>query len=144
MNAILSVQGLGVKCVEASNVKVCIVASVAIPTGRLGYIGPVLDRPPKVTVADIQRAVASLYRLTRDDLISDRRARAVARPRQVAMWLCKQLTARSLPDIGRRFGNRDHTTVLHAVRRIEALMAADPSIARDCAHLLATLGGRPA
>jgi chromosomal replication initiator protein len=65
------------------------------------------------------------------DLLSDRRARAVARPRQVAMYLCKNNTTRSYPDIGRRFGGKDHTTVIHAVRRIEELIVKDEQIARD-------------
>ncbi|HEX7947514.1 MAG TPA: chromosomal replication initiator protein DnaA [Phenylobacterium sp.] len=95
----------------------------------------------KVTVDMIQKAVAEHYALKQADLISERRARAVARPRQVAMWLAKQITTRSLPDIGRRFGGRDHTTVLHAVRRIEALKADDPALARDCDVLLRKLRG---
>jgi len=95
----------------------------------------------KVTVDQIQKTVAEHYSLKQADLISERRARAVARPRQVAMWLAKQITTRSLPDIGRRFGGRDHTTVLHAVRRIEALKAEDPVIARDVDVLLRKLRG---
>ena len=95
----------------------------------------------KVTVDMIQKAVAEHYALKQADLISERRARAVARPRQVAMWLAKQITTRSLPDIGRRFGGRDHTTVLHAVRRIEALKAEDAGIARDIDVLLRKLRG---
>jgi len=95
----------------------------------------------KVTVDMIQKAVAEHYALKQADLISERRARAVARPRQVAMWLAKQITTRSLPDIGRRFGGRDHTTVLHAVRRIEALKAEDATIARDVDVLLRKLRG---
>ncbi len=95
----------------------------------------------KVTVDMIQKAVAEHYNLKQADLISERRARAVARPRQVAMWLAKQITTRSLPDIGRRFGGRDHTTVLHAVRRIEALKAEDAAIARDLDVLLRKLRG---
>ena len=85
----------------------------------------------RVTVDQIQKTVAEHYQLKQADLISERRARAVARPRQVAMWLAKQLTTRSLPDIGRRFGGRDHTTVLHAVRRIEALRAEDSALNHD-------------
>ena len=85
----------------------------------------------RVTVDDIQRAVAEHYGLKKDDLLSERRTRSVARPRQAAMYLAKQLTTRSYPDIGRRFGGRDHTTVLHAVRRIEALMAEDAGLAQD-------------
>jgi len=95
----------------------------------------------KVTVDMIQKVVAEHYALKQADLISERRARAVARPRQVAMWLAKQITTRSLPDIGRRFGGRDHTTVLHAVRRIEALKAEDAAIARDVDVLLRKLRG---
>jgi len=95
----------------------------------------------KVTVDQIQKAVSEHYGLKQADLISERRARAVARPRQVAMWLAKQITTRSLPDIGRRFGGRDHTTVLHGVRRIESLKAEDPAIARDLDVLLRKLRG---
>ena len=95
----------------------------------------------KVTVDTIQKVVAEHYALKQADLISERRARAIARPRQVAMWLAKQITTRSLPDIGRRFGGRDHTTVLHAVRRIEALKADDPVLARDVDMLLRKLRG---
>jgi chromosomal replication initiator protein len=95
----------------------------------------------KVTVDMIQKTVAEHYALKQADLVSERRARAVARPRQVAMWLAKQITTRSLPDIGRRFGGRDHTTVLHAVRRIEQLKAEDPAIARDVDVLLRKLRG---
>ena len=95
----------------------------------------------KVTVDQIQKTVSEHYSLKQADLISERRARAVARPRQVAMWLAKQITTRSLPDIGRRFGGRDHTTVLHAVRRIEALKAEDPVLARDVEVLLRKLRG---
>ncbi|MEO6338765.1 MAG: chromosomal replication initiator protein DnaA [Caulobacteraceae bacterium] len=85
----------------------------------------------RVTVDDIQKAVAEHFGMKQADLLSERRTRAVARPRQAAMYLAKQLTTRSLPDIGRRFGGRDHTTVLHAVRRIEALRAEDAALAAD-------------
>jgi chromosomal replication initiator protein len=95
----------------------------------------------RVTVDQIQKAVAEHYGLKQADMISERRARAVARPRQAAMWIAKQITTRSLPDIGRRFGGRDHTTVLHAVRRIESLKAEDPSLARDLDVLLRKLRG---
>jgi chromosomal replication initiator protein len=95
----------------------------------------------RITVDDIQKAVAEYYGMKQADLLSDRRNRAVARPRQTAMWLCKQLTTRSLPDIGRRFGGRDHTTVLHAVRKIEQLKAVDAPIAADVEALLRKLRG---
>jgi chromosomal replication initiator protein len=95
----------------------------------------------RVTVDEIQKAASEHFGLKQADLISERRNRAIARPRQAAMWLAKQLTTRSLPDIGRRFGGRDHTTVLHAVRRIDALRAADPQLARDLEILLHKLRG---
>jgi len=85
----------------------------------------------KVTIDEIIRKVADHYNLRISDLLSARRARQVARPRQVAMYLAKMLTSRSLPDIGRRFGGRDHTTVIHAVRKIEELRATDAQIAED-------------
>ena len=85
----------------------------------------------RVTVDEIQKATCEHYRLKQVDLLSERRTRAIARPRQVAMYLTKTLTTRSYPDIGRRFGNRDHTTVLHAVRQIEKLKAEDASLAAD-------------
>jgi chromosomal replication initiator protein len=95
----------------------------------------------RVTVDDIQKATAEHFGLKQADLLSERRTRSVARPRQCAMWLAKQLTTRSLPDIGRRFGGRDHTTVLHAVRRIEELRAQDPQLARDLEVLTRKLRG---
>jgi chromosomal replication initiator protein len=95
----------------------------------------------RVTVDQIQKCVADHYGLQQADLLSERRARAVARPRQAAMWIAKQITTRSLPDIGRRFGGRDHTTVLHAVRRIEALKVDDATLARDLDVLLRKLRG---
>jgi chromosomal replication initiator protein len=85
----------------------------------------------RLTIEEIQRKVAEHYNIRLTDMSSARRARAVARPRQVAMWLAKQLTQRSLPEIGRKFGNRDHTTVMHAVSRIGELMARDVAFAED-------------
>jgi len=89
----------------------------------------------KLTIDEIQRKVAEHYRLKLSDLLSARRAREVARPRQVAMYLAKKLTPRSLPEIGRRFGGRDHTTVMHAVKRIEELRASDREIDADVTAL---------
>ena len=85
----------------------------------------------RVTIEEIQRKVAEHYNIRLTDMSYARRARNVARPRQVAMYLAKQLTSRSLPEIGRRFGNRDHTTVMHAVSRVSELMQADVSFAED-------------
>jgi len=85
----------------------------------------------RVTIDEIQRRVAEHYNMRIGDMVSARRARAVARPRQVAMYLAKQLTSRSLPEIGKKFGNRDHTTVMHACTRIHELITADSSFAED-------------
>jgi chromosomal replication initiator protein len=85
----------------------------------------------RVTIEEIQKKVAEHYNVKLADMHSPRRARAVARPRQVAMYLAKQLTTRSLPEIGRKFGGRDHTTVIHAVRKIEELRAGDPILSED-------------
>jgi chromosomal replication initiator protein len=89
----------------------------------------------KLTIDEIQRKVAEHYALKMSDLLSARRAREVARPRQVAMYLAKKLTPRSLPEIGRRFGGRDHTTVMHAVKRIEELRATDREVDADVVRL---------
>jgi chromosomal replication initiator protein len=93
--------------------------------------------PPEksVPVDTIKRKVAAFFDLSLDDLISQRRHRAVARPRQIAMYFCKRLTRRSFPDIGQRFGGRDHTTVMHAVKRIEELAAADPAFAAELVEI---------
>jgi len=85
----------------------------------------------KVTVEEIQRRVSEHYNIRLSELIGPTRVRTIARPRQIAMYLCKTLTARSLPEIGRRFGKRDHTTILHGVKRIEELRARDSQLADD-------------
>ncbi|WP_170327774.1 chromosomal replication initiator protein DnaA [Ruegeria arenilitoris] len=85
----------------------------------------------KITVEEIQRKVSDYYNIRLSDIIGPKRLRSYARPRQVAMYLCKQLTSRSLPEIGRRFGGRDHTTVMHGVKRIEELKTTDGQIAED-------------
>ena len=85
----------------------------------------------KITVEEIQRKVSEHYNIRLSDMIGPKRLRTYARPRQIAMFLSKQLTSRSLPEIGRRFGGRDHTTVMHGVRRIEELRTQDGQIAED-------------
>jgi len=85
----------------------------------------------RITIDEIQKKVAEHFNIRVSDMHSARRARQVARPRQVAMYLAKQLTPRSLPEIGRKFGGRDHTTVIHAVRKIEELSAFDPAFRED-------------
>ncbi len=89
----------------------------------------------RITVEEIQRQVASHYQVRMGDMHSARRSRAVARPRQIAMYLSKQLTQHSLPDIGRRFGGRDHTTVLHAVKKVDELCAVDAGFRDDVEFL---------
>ena len=85
----------------------------------------------RVTIDEIQKKVAEHFNIKMAEMTSTRRARVVARPRQVAMYLAKQLTPRSLPEIGRKFGGRDHTTVMHAVKKIEELIASDRALAED-------------
>ena len=87
--------------------------------------------PRKVKIEEIQRVVARRYNVSRSDLLSSRRTANVVRPRQIAMYLAKTLTLRSLPEIGRRFGGRDHTTVLHAVRKIEGLVGNEGPLAEE-------------
>jgi len=89
------------------------------------------QEPKRVKIEDIQRTVARQYNVSRADLLSSRRTANVVRPRQIAMYLAKTLTLRSLPEIGRRFGGRDHTTVLHAVRKIEGLVDTDATLAEE-------------
>jgi chromosomal replication initiator protein len=87
--------------------------------------------PKRVKIEDIQKLVASRYNVSRSDILSERRTAAVVRPRQIAMYLSKVLTLRSLPEIGRRFGGRDHTTVLHAVRKIEKQIGDDTALSDE-------------
>lgn len=93
------------------------------------------QEPKRIKIEDIQRVVARQYNVSRSDLLSSRRTANVVRPRQVAMYLAKTLTLRSLPEIGRRFGGRDHTTVLHAVRKIEALVTKDTALSEEVESL---------
>ncbi len=95
----------------------------------------------RVTIEEIQKQVAAHFNVRVADMHSARRARSVARPRQVAMYLAKQLTARSLPEIGRKFGGRDHTTVMHAVRKVEELRDQDAAFAEDLDLLRRMLEG---
>jgi len=85
----------------------------------------------KVSIEEIQRKVAEHYNVRLSDMIGPKRVRTIARPRQIAMYLSKTMTTRSLPEIGRRFGGRDHTTIMHGIRKIEELMAADTQLAED-------------
>lgn len=85
----------------------------------------------KLTIEEIQRKVSEHYDIRLSDMLGPKRTRTLARPRQMAMWLCKQLTTRSLPEIGRKFGKRDHTTIMHGVRKIDELRQSDSQIADD-------------
>ncbi|MEP9386634.1 chromosomal replication initiator protein DnaA [Mesorhizobium sp. KR9-304] len=87
--------------------------------------------PKRVRIEDIQRVVARHYNVSKTELLSNRRTRTIVKPRQIAMYLAKVMTPRSLPEIGRRFGGRDHTTVLHAVRKIEGLSGSDNTLAQE-------------
>lgn len=87
--------------------------------------------PKRVRIEDIQRIVARHYNVSKTELLSNRRTRTIVKPRQIAMYLSKVMTPRSLPEIGRRFGGRDHTTVLHAVRKIEDLSGLDNTLAQE-------------
>jgi chromosomal replication initiator protein len=84
-----------------------------------------------VRIEDILKFVSRHYNVARTDILSARRTRTIVRPRQIAMYLAKTMTPRSLPEIGRRFGGRDHTTVLHAVRKIENERAKDEKLAEE-------------
>jgi chromosomal replication initiator protein len=95
----------------------------------------------RVTVEEIQRKVSDHYNIRLSDMLGPKRLRSFARPRQIAMYLCKQLTSRSLPEIGRRFGGRDHTTVMHGVRRIEGLRNQDSQMSDDLDLLRRSLEG---
>jgi chromosomal replication initiator protein len=128
LNTLLARAGEGLSALTLDEAQAAIRPHLKVPDRR-------------ITVDDIQKATAEHYGLKQADLLSQRRTRSVARPRQAAMWLCKQLTTRSLPDIGRRFGGRDHTTVLHAVRRIEELKQTDAQLTGDLEALIRKLRG---
>jgi hypothetical protein len=93
------------------------------------------EMPRYPSISHVQKIVCEELGIRHLDLISQRRTRTLARPRQIAMYLCRMLTPRSLPEIGRRFGGRDHTTVMHGVRKVEQLMAEDPDFAATVAAI---------
>lgn len=95
----------------------------------------------KLTIDEIQRSVADYFSIRLSEMLSDRRARTIVRPRQMAMYLCKHMTNRSFPEIGRKFGGRDHTTVMHAVQKIEELKESDSQIEHDLNLLTRQLEG---
>jgi chromosomal replication initiator protein len=96
---------------------------------------------PRLTISRIQQVVAEHFEIPEFEMRSCRRFRDVARPRQIAMYLARELTPKSLPDIGRRFGNRDHTTVIHAIKRVESISQIDGDFADDLDVLRGRLAG---
>ncbi len=115
--------------------------AITLDTTRAVLADQLRAHDRRITIDEIQRKTADYYGLKLADMLSPRRAREVARPRQVAMYLAKKLTPRSLPEIGRRFGGRDHTTVMHGVKRIEELRVADTELNGDVAKLLRAFEG---
>jgi chromosomal replication initiator protein len=93
----------------------------------------------QITIENIQKTVAEYFQIRTSDLTSSKRSRSIARPRQIAMTLAKELTNHSLPEIGNAFGGRDHTTVIHANRKVKELRESDPRISEDYSNLLRTL-----
>ena len=91
--------------------------------------------PRRIKIEDILRVISRHYGVSKSDLLSQRRHRSVVWPRQIGMYLAKQMTARSLPEIGRRFGNRDHTTVLHAIRKIDGELNGNPRLRDELEEL---------
>lgn len=107
-------------------------APITIEAAEMAIADLVGSREPRrIRIEDIQKAVATHYNVSKHDLLSARRTRAIVRPRQIAMYLAKTMTPRSFPEIGKRFGGRDHTTVLHAVRKVEELRAADETLSHE-------------
>lgn len=102
-------------------------------------LGAAVDPAPRISIERVQRAVASEYGVTRLDLLSSRRTADIVRPRQIAMYLARELTPRSMPEIGRHFGGRDHTTILHAHRKIGGLVGSDPNVAIHVDYLKAKI-----
>lgn len=137
-------QDLGIKCVSAhvrsAEWRNPETAHPVAQPARAKYwfsIIEEIDAPAIGRCLKIQTIVAKHYGIRVRDILSERRTADIVRPRQVAMWLCRRFTARSLPEIGRRFGGRDHTTVLHAVRKIDALFHKDADLAFEIAGLIA-------
>ena len=96
--------------------------------------------PKVVRIEDVKRVVCKRFMLNHRELVGSSRNRRVVRPRQIGMYLCREVTQRSLPEIGRKFGNRDHTTVLHALRKIKSLIEVDGEIAETVTVLKRRLG----
>ena len=109
-------------------------ATISLEWAKIVLRDALRGQTPKITVDKIQRVVAEHYGMSREELLGRSRQQSIVRPRQIAIFMAKRLTQRSLPDLGRRFGNRDHTTIIHAVRRIETLSEKDEQIRSEIAH----------
>ena len=105
--------------------------SITVETAQLVLQDLLKSSNKKITIEEIQKKVAEHFNIRITDMHSPRRSRSVARPRQIAMYLAKSITSRSLPEIGRKFGGRDHTTVMHAVKKIEELKLSDVNFNED-------------
>lgn len=114
---------------------------ISVESAKEVLIDLIRNNDKKITVEDIQKKVAAYYDMKVSDMSSPRRLKQVTIPRQVAMYLCKQLTPMSLPDIGRKFGGRDHTTVLHSVRKVSEMMETDHKLASDINYLTNMISG---
>jgi len=115
--------------------------AITLPMAEDRLAESVRSARPRITIEEIQRSVCAHFKLDKSDMVSKRRLRCVARPRQIAMYLAKEMTPRSYPEIGRRFGGRDHSTVIHAVRVIEGLRVTDGEIDADIAAIRRALNG---
>jgi hypothetical protein len=98
-------------------------------------ISEIEEGPRKPTIKEIQKCISKHFNIPMNELLSSRRLAKIVRPRQIGFYLARKLTTRSLPEIGRKFGGKDHSTILHACRKIEERMAGDPSLARTVAEL---------
>ena len=105
--------------------------SITVETAQLVLQDLLKSSNKKITIEEIQKKVAEHFNIRITDMHSPRRSRSVARPRQIAMYLAKKMTTRSLPEIGRRFANRDHTTVIHAVKTITRLSEQDEEMKKN-------------
>jgi chromosomal replication initiator protein len=93
------------------------------------------EGPRPVTIREIQKCISKHFGISMTELLASRRLAKIVRPRQIGFYLARKLTSRSLPEIGRRFGGKDHTTVLHACKKVEERMSTDPNLARTVAEL---------
>lgn len=142
MNAPVTITGYTPACAAIIGSSLLLAAMVDA-SNRIGLpLCDLLGGPPRPLICHIQRATARHFKLPQSDMVSSRRPREVAWARQDAMYLARKLTLKSLPDIGRRFGHRDHTTVIHAIRAVEKRLAdGHEETCRAIREITATLTG---